>query len=371
MLAFHMAASFLSVYLYQIGYSVTFIALFWMAFYLFKAIASLPLASLVARIGPKHGILVSNILFIPSMIAFALVPLWGPWLLVAVAVFQGGSSALYSIAYGIDFSKIKSFEHAGKELAYMNVVEKITTALSPLIGGLLAFWLGPQVVLVVAAVLFLLAAVPLLHSREPIRPHQRLQLGGFPWRLVRGVVAAQIALGFDVFTSGTVWWLFTSISIIGIQTNNEVYAANGLLMSVILIAAIAASYAFGKLIDRHRGGDLLKISVLFNSVTHFMRPFIGTPVAIAGLNIANETATTGYTLAYTKGNFDNADLSGRRVAYIGILELLSNLGASVAAGVLALLVMLTNDVRGMEYLFLVTAAVVLLIVTARFPLYKK
>lgn len=369
--ALHMAASFLSVYLYQIGYSVTFIALFWVGFYAFKALTSLPLAALVAYMGPKHGILISNILFIPSMIAFALVPVYGPWLLVLVALFQGSSSTLYSIAYGIDFSKIRSLEHGGKELAYMNVIEKVTTALSPLIGGLLAFWLGPQVVLIFAAVLFSVAAVPLLGSSEPMLVRQRLRLRAFPWRMVRGVVAAQAALGFDVFTSGTVWWLFTSISIIGIQASNEVYATNGVLMSVILVAAIFASYMFGRVIDKRRGGDLLKISALFNSVTHFMRPFIGTPIAIAGLNIANETATTGYSLAYTKGNFDNADLSGDRVVYIGVLEAIANFGAAIGALTLVALVALTSDVRGMEYLFFVTAAVVLLIITARFPLYKR
>jgi len=58
MAALYIASAFMSIYMYQNGYSVGFIALFWTAFYLYKACASLPIAGLIARIGPKHGILI-------------------------------------------------------------------------------------------------------------------------------------------------------------------------------------------------------------------------------------------------------------------------------------------------------------------------
>ena len=102
MLAINIAASFMSIYLYQQGYSVVFIVLFWAAFFLFKALMSIPSAAVAAWIGPKHAILLSNILFIPSMVAFALLPQYGAWLLIVVGVFQGFSSAMYAIAYNID-----------------------------------------------------------------------------------------------------------------------------------------------------------------------------------------------------------------------------------------------------------------------------
>jgi hypothetical protein len=92
---------------------------------------------------------------------------------------------------------------------------------------------------------------------------------------------------------------------------------------------------------------------------------------VLGLNIANEAATAGYSMAYTRGNFDNADLSGRRTVYISVMEGIANMGAALAASVLALLVIVFQEVRAMEYFFFVAAAFVLLIATARFPLYRK
>lgn len=371
MLALSMATAFLSVYLYQTGYSVLFIALFWTVYFLFKVMISVPSAALAAWIGPKHGILVSNLLFIPSMVAFAALPEQGIWVLAVVILFQGLSTSLYTVCYNINFSSIKSLDHAGKELAYMNIIEKFTGGLSPLIGGVLAFLLGPQTVLLIAAGIFVLAALPLLRTAEPTLRRQRLSFQGFPWRIVRRTGWAQMATGFDIFASGTVWWLYTAIVVLGVTEENEIYAANGALLSVILFAALGSSYAFGRLIDRRRGKDLMQVSVVFKSLGHIVRPFIGTPIAVAGSNIANEVATTGYALPFNRGVFDNADLSGKRIAYLGIVETLCNIGAGAAALIFALAVFLVGDVRAMGYLFLVAAGVVLLILTARFPLYHK
>ena len=371
MLALNIAASFMSIFLYQNGFSIPFIAFFWALFFSFKAIMALPLAAITARIGSKHGILLSNIMYIPSMIIFALIPTYGPLLLILVVLLQGSSAALYSISYSTDFSKVKSSDHAGKEIAYMNIIEKVTAGLSPLIGGLLAFAFGPEVVLVIAAVLFSLAAAPLLRTAEQEKPNQKLVFKGFAWHLIRPNIPTHLAVGFDVFSSGTVWSIFVAVFVIGVASTNEVYAANGALMSVVVFAALAASYAYGKLIDKKRGGDLLRVAAIGNSLTHLMRAFTATPIAVAGLNIANEAATTGYSMALTRGIFDNADLSGQRVTYIGVVEAIANLGAAIAGFVLFFLATLLEHQLSIHVFFFIAAAVVLLIGLARFPLYQK
>lgn len=372
MAALYMAGSFMSIYLYQLGYSIAVIGFFWAAFFIFKAIIALPLARFIGWVGPKHAILASNLLYIPAMVAFALLSEWGVWLLFVSLIFQAVSATMYSMAYLIDFSKVKSVEHAGKEIAYMNIFEKITTGLSPLIGGFIAWLFGPQVVIIIAAILFALAAGPLFRTGEQVRVKQKLTFKGFPWQLIRGHALAQFSNGFDVFTSGTVWTLYVAVVILGLTaTSNDVYAITGILVSVVFIVAIIASYTYGKIIDKRRGGELMKASAVANSLTHLVRPFVVSPVTVAGLNAANELATTGYTLPYTRAVFDNADISGARVTYLGIVEVLSNFGAGIGALILALVATVSTEAFALKSLFFVTAAVVLLVLTARFPLYKK
>ncbi|MDB5162677.1 MAG: hypothetical protein JWN28_284 [Candidatus Saccharibacteria bacterium] len=370
--ALNIAGAFMSIYMYQVGYSIGQIALFWAAFYLFKTLIALPTASVIGRIGPKHGILVSNLLYIPSMICFAFLPQLGPWLLLPTVIFQGISASMYSIAYTIDFSKVKSIEHAGKEIAYMNIIEKVTASISPLIGGILAYFFGPQIIIVIAALLFALAAVPLFKSGEQVRTGVKLQFRGFPWRLVREHWMAQAAVGFDIFTSGTVWTLYTAVLIIGISsTNNDVYAISGVLLSVVLVAALISSYIYGKIIDKKGGRLLMKASIIANGLTHLVRPFITSPITVAGVNAVNEVATTGYTMPYTRAVFDNADLSGHRTTYLGMVDVLANFGAFVGAAFLAGLTFVAGDTFALTNYFFVAGVVVLLVLTAHFSLFKR
>jgi MFS family permease len=370
--ALYIASAFMSIYMYQNGYSIGSIALFWAAFYLFKSVSSIPIAGLIARIGPKHGILISNLLYIPSMISFVFLPTLGPWLLLPILILQATSASMYAIGYIIDFSKVKSIEHAGKEIAYMNILEKITSSLSPLIGGAIAFFLGPQIVLVLAALLFALAAVPLFNSGEQVSTGKKLQFKSFPWRLIRQHCVAQAAVGFDVFTSGTIWTLYVAVIIIGISNeNNDVYVITGILLSVVLIATLLSSYVYGKIIDNSKGRMLMKVSVFANALTHLMRPFVTTPVMVAGANIANEVATTGYTMPYTRAVFDNADLSGHRTTYIGIIDTISNFGAFIAAASFALLVYIAGSTFALTNFFFLGGVVALLVLTSHFSLYKR
>src|SRR5690606_37684270 len=133
--------------------------------------------------------------------------------------------------------------------------------------------------------------------------------------------------------------------IVGVSsTENDVYAVMGALTSVVFVVAILASYIYGRLVDSRRGGDLMRVAALGNSLTHLMRPFVQTPITVAGLNAVNELAKTGYLLPYTRGLYDNADLSGARILYLGYVEVLSSIGSALASLLLAFVVLSVQDV---------------------------
>lgn len=369
-LAINISAAFMSVFLLQNGYSILFIAGYWGLYYFLKIFMAFPSAIYASKFGPKHGILISNLLYIPAMILFTLVPEWGLVAIIASGLLQGASATMYNICYYINFSKIKSVEHAGKEIAYMNIVEKIATGLSPLIGGLLAFVAGPEASMWAAAALFAVAALPLLQTSEPPKSRQKLVFRGFPWQMTWRSLVAETGVGFDVVASGIVWSLLVAVAIIG-TGSNEVYAKLGGLLSIVLLAAIVSSYMYGRLIDRRRGGDLMRISVIGNALIHLTRPFTGSIGAVLATNAANEVATTGYAMAFTRGMFDTADLSGHRITYLACIEVMANLGAALAGVALMVCVMLFGDIDGMRSFFFVAAAVVLVIATPKFRLYRK
>ncbi|MCX6728266.1 MAG: MFS transporter [Candidatus Saccharibacteria bacterium] len=369
-IAMNIVAGFTSVYLYEAGYSLQFIMGFWFSYYVLSAIIAFFASFFVARFGPKHGILISNLLYVPALIALSSMPVFGVISIILWGVFMAISATISRVSYMTDFSKVKNVQHAGKEIAYMNILEKVSIGISPIIGGFIALWFGLQVVIWVAAFLFALAAVPLFRTIEPTKTKQKIQFSGFPWRNTYRCIIAQSGVGFDLVTTGIVWSMFILIVVFP-GAGMDIYVKLGILSSVTIIADITASYAYGKLIDNSKGGSLLKFSVIANSLVHLFRPFVNSPAAIVGTNIVNEAETTGYNMAFLRGVFDTADFSGSRILYLTLNDIVMYTGAAIGCAVLFVLSSLMGNVDGMKAYFFVAAGAVLIIGTAHFRLYRK
>lgn len=369
-IAMNIVSGFTSVYLYEAGYSLKFIIAFWLCYYLFKIPLAYFAARFTAHFGPKHGILVSNLLYVPAMTALGFMPNIGLASIVIWGFFMALSVAIYQLSYIVDFSKVKNADHAGKELAFMNILEKIAIGISPIIGGVIALWFGLQVVVWSAAILFILSAIPLLRTVEPTRTHQRISFLGYPWRMTIRSIIAQTGVGFDYVTTGVVWSLFIVIVVFP-TAGWDVYVKLGILSSVTILTAVIASYIYGKLIDNSRGYDLLRISVVLNSLVHASRPFVNTPAMIVSTNIANEAATMGYNMSFMRGVFDTADLSGFRILYLCLIDMAANFGASIGCLILLICLNLLGDFEGLRLFFFISAGFVLIIGTPKFNIYQK
>jgi len=366
----NIASGFASVYLYQTGYSLSLIMLFWLCYYISNVIMNYFSAHIIAYFGPKHGTLFSNLIYIPAMVALGLVPNYGFRAIIVWGVLSSLSACLYQLSYLVEFSKVKSVDHAGREIGFMNILEKVSIGMSPVIGGLIALFFGAQAVMMIGAVIFAFSAMPLLRTVEQTRVRQRINFRELSYRVFYRSFISQIGIGVDVVATGTVWSLFIA-AVIFPNLSNAIYVSLGALSSVTILAAVGVSYAYGKLIDRNRGGDLLKISVVINSLVHASRPFANGIASIVGTNVTNEIATTGITMSYMRGTFDTADLSGHRIVYLSIMQIFASFGAIIACVALLVSLSMFGDAGGLRVFFLIAAAGVLLTGTAHFHLYKK
>lgn len=365
----NVGAVFMSVYMLQNGYSVIQVSLFWASYFGLKALVSLPMAQIVANIGAKKAIVISNILYIPAMIVFIFLPQIGIWALVSTCLFQVASTTLYDVGYLVNFSRVKSAEKAGSQVAIMNITEKVAKAISPLIGGLVAMFFDPRVSIAISAVFFVLAAWPMLHSPDSMAKGFALAPKGFPWKLARRSLLIESPVGFDYYASGNAWSLFLT-SLVFTASGNQVYAELGAITSLVLVVALVSTHLYGKLIDTHHGGQLLLFSALGNVFVHLLRIVTRTPVMAIGANAANEVVSTGYAMAVMRGVFDVADRSGYRVFYIAMSQTMANIGAALAAVLLAGAISLLDVAQGFTVFYAITAAVVSLIAFSKFRVYK-
>lgn len=367
-IAISLGAVFMSVYLFKAGYSIVSISLFWAAYFAAKSLVILPLAQLVALIGIKRSILISNLLYIPSIACFMVLGELGWWALIGTALFQSVSAGLYDVAYLVGFSRVKSLECAGRQVATMQMFEKLARGISPLVAGMLALWIDPLAPIALSAVFLAFGAWPLLRSAETMTTGFWLAPKGFPWSTALRSLLVQLPLGIDLYASDRAWSLFL-VSLIFVAEENQAYVAIGALASLVLLISLAAARMFGQLIDRRAGNQLLLWMALGDAAVHLARALTHTPMMAIGTNAAGEVVRTGYGMAFMRGMFDVADRSGYRVFYIGLSQLLLNVGVALAALLLAGLMLLLDSHYGFSAFYLLVAGLVIFLSLARFRVY--
>lgn len=368
--ATNMGAGFTAVYLYQYGYSIEFIITLFAIMSTACALL-MPLASMfVARFGIAQSTLVSNILYIPAMIAMVYVPNVGILALTLFVIFWAPSSAIYHISYSLDFSKVKNPISAGKEIGFMNILDKIASSVTPVIGGLIALVFGPQSIMWVAGFLFAVSALPLFLHDCHSEKRQRISIKGFPWKMAFSSLRARVTHGFDEMATTTAWSLFLVVYLFA-GANNEIYVIIGGLSSIAIVVAIITSAVYGRIIDRDKGGSLLEIGNDTKALAHLARIFVTTPADVVGVNAFDEAASAAYDMAYMRGMFDTADNSGHRIMYITMIEMAFRFGTALSGMMLLLCLAMFNGIVGFQVFFFLTAVIILIFGRSRFQLYRK
>ena len=102
-----------------------------------------------------------------------------------------------------------------------------------------------------------------------------------------------------------------------------------------------------------------------------LRPSVSTATGIILTNSVNEAAYTGYSLAFTRGEFDLADTPGYRIVYLALMEVSANAGATIATLAFAVFATIYGSIGGLSVFYVFAAFATLLIAAPRFPLYKR
>ena len=367
LMAVNMIGGIASIYLYRLGYEVWMILMFFGFYAAARALWSFVSAHVIARVGPKHTNLISNILYLFALIALLQVKDGGIPMIVLFGVLLSLNHSLYIISYHVNFSKVRHVDHMGKELGSMAIFEKIGAGISPLVGGLIAYTFGPETTIWIACLIFFFSSVPLFLSAEPTTTRQHITFRGVNWRQIWHGLVASASAGADMAASLSIWMLFLVV-IVFQGDGNIIYAQVGGLATLTLVASVIFAKLYGSMIDRRGGGQLLLASSIANSVIYLVRPFIGTPVGAVVINIFNEAATSGFRMPFLKGQFDQADnLPGYRIVYMALMDCAACLGEMTMYALAALVVLTLGDTDGLKAAYFIAALLVLPVAWHRFP----
>lgn len=360
-LALSLIAIFLPVYLYQEGYSIIQIGLYYAFYFGARTILDLGSGVLTARFGPKHMLSYSYVLLIVFLGMLLTLPTYN-WPLFFLATAHASFNSLFFIAYHVDFSKVHSVKSGGTELSTMNILVRAAAAIGPFIGGLIATYFSINVTIILALLLVLFAIWPLMLTSEPIKRQTKLNLNDFSFRRYRRNVFSYVFEGISRQVGLVIWPLFISVFIF----TDGVYAKVGFVTSLSIAASLLVARLYGKLIDRKAGKTLLNSSSLAVSGLHLIRPHIGSLGGVASVNLVSEFAETGVILPFTKGFYDEADGSKNRIAYIAMMESLISIFRMVFWLAIILIAINFGEKNALIASFYIASASALLIRTQKF-----
>ena len=316
-LGFGIIGIFVPIYLYQHGIDLR--GIFWFFGWVF--FLRIPIAFFVAytvgRIGPKHSIALSTLLFVMFLGLLLTFERVG-WPLIVLAFSFTLSNGLFFTAYHTDFSKVKDTRHSGKEIGWLYTFERVGGAVGPLAGGLLATYFAPELTILVAIGVLTGSLIPLFLTNEPVRLHQHISFTKFPWKRHIWDFVSISASHVENSASKFMWPLMIAVLVFTEGT----YAKIGGIIALATAISLFSAHMFGAFIDSSKGKQLLNYGVILNAIVHCMRPFALSGSSITVVSTLNEPITLSYQMPLMKGYYDAADSEeGYRIVYLTVAEI--------------------------------------------------
>jgi len=163
--ALAMVQIFEPIYLYQIGYPLIKIAIFYLMVYgLFFFLIPIG-AKFSNKYGYENGMFLGSALYVVFYISLFFIPSY-PVLFYVATLIYALQKAFYWTGFHADFAHNSANKEEGREISSINVSNAIMFILGPIIGGLIITYFGFAVLFLVVSILFLISNVPMLLTKE-------------------------------------------------------------------------------------------------------------------------------------------------------------------------------------------------------------
>jgi len=271
--AFALIGVFIPVYLYQLGYSFTTIFLFYGVLGLVTAVFSLISAKVFSKIGLKHCMLISMpFLIILFMFLYTLGTF--KWPIILLSLTYGIHVAFFWVPYHIDFARASNKKQRGMQVGFSKIVAIVFASMGPLVGGLILAFFGFHILFATVIIFLISSIIPLFLTKEIHQPFHLSLKEFFHGQKLRDILGF-LGYGAEMRLGYVVWPLFIFLFILG-----EKYISLGIVSSLALFSGIIFTFIAGKLSDKQKRQNILKVGAGTNAVIWVIKSFIVTPFQV-------------------------------------------------------------------------------------------
>lgn len=264
-LAVAMIDIFIPIYIFKTTGSIQSIFVYYLYYYAFMLVMDYPLNIWMTKIGPDVSVLISNIVLGGYLLSIALLKQNFNFIYLA-AFFNAVVTPLYWIPYHLAFVKLGKAEQYGKNVSLFSIVGRLSTALGPLIGGLVIGILGFEQLFMIAIIIVMFSTVPLFFDRfkrVSQAPAFNHVLRGLVSPKYRGDLLAFWGVALESIVLAIFWPIFVYKIIISFQVI-------GIISSLGLLLSMAILFWAGKRVNKD-GSKIYRVGVMGNSFNWLIR----------------------------------------------------------------------------------------------------
>jgi MFS family permease len=261
---------FVPIYLYQLGFKIPQILLFYFLVSSYFLIFSYVGARITAKIGEKHSILFSTPFLIIYYIGLIFINSFNI-LLYVLPLLLALRMILFNYGYHLNFINHSEKTKRGRELALFGIITLLATISAPYIGSIFAS-INFTILFITSSLLIIIGTMPLFFSED------KYEKIGFSINSLLQKVKSKENRGNFISFSGyaiesiigrTIWPIFL---IIILDTINK----TGLIISISMLISLLAFHYVGKLTDKINKIKLLKIGTILYFFAWIGRIFADT-----------------------------------------------------------------------------------------------
>lgn len=359
-MALAMVMLFEPIYLYQIGYGLQKIMLFYLIVYVFYFFL-MPLgAGFAKKKGYELSILLGTILFILFYISLFLIDKY-PILFWISPIIFALQKMYYWPAYHADFARFCGEDEDGREISAMTVASSLVYIIGPVLAGFIIYEWGYGALFTFSSIIFLVSNIATLYTTEKFKPSDFSYIQAYKnlfSKENRQALLAYIGFGEELIVL-VIWPIFISLII------TDVLNLGFIVTLATLVTTLATLYV-GRLTDSKNKRKILSLGSVFYSLSWFIRLFINSSVGIFFVDTMsklgkNIVAVPLVALTYEKAkeaeHFGQRSLMGRIVFF----EMSLVVGKLIALlAVFSLLFFVSDQLIAFKLTFVIAGAMTLL-----------
>lgn len=298
--ALAMVMLFEPIYLYNIGYPLQKIMLFYLiAYALYFFIIPLG-ASFAKRHGYEPGMFIGTSLFIVYYISLFLIATY-PWLFFFAPIILAIQKTFYWPAYHADFADFSDDREKGRQISVLNASTALVYIIGPGLAGFIISQWGFGALFTFASIIFLASNIATMVTKEKFKPEK------FPYKKSykklfskenRKSLFAYMGFGEEVVVL-IVWPVFISIVIAN--------AFNlGMIVTLATLVTTLVTLYVGKISDKRNKKSVLSLGSIVYSLSWFIRIFVNSSLGVFFVDTLSRVGKSIVAVPLTAITYDRA-----------------------------------------------------------------